>query len=49
MDAGIEGLKFDKMRLSRKPPLSLETKVAVLTKTATEKPSGDAVAGRSPP
>jgi hypothetical protein len=37
---GIEGVKRDKTRPSRKPPLSAETKVAVLKKTTTEKPAG---------
>ena len=40
VDEGIEGLKRDKTRPSRKPPLSAETKVAVLKKTTTEKPAG---------
>jgi len=37
---GIEGLKRDKTRPSRIPPLSTATKVAVLKKTTTEKPAG---------
>jgi transposase len=40
MEDGIEGLKRDKTRPSRKPPLSPETKVAVLKKTTTETPAG---------
>ena len=38
MDEGIEGLLRDKTRPGRKPPLSAETKLAVIKKTATEKP-----------
>jgi transposase len=40
IDEGIEGLKRDKTRPSRKAPLSTETKVTVLKKTTTEKPAG---------
>ncbi len=40
MEDGIEGLERDKTRPSRKPPLSPETKVAVLKKTTTETPAG---------
>lgn len=40
MEEGIEGLKRDKTRPSRKPPLSPETKIAVLKKTTTETPAG---------
>jgi transposase len=39
IDEGIEGLKRDKTRPSRKAPLSSETKLAVLKKTTTEKPA----------
>jgi transposase len=38
MDEGVEGLERDKTRPSRKPPLSAQTKLAVLKKTTTEKP-----------
>jgi transposase len=40
VDAGIGGLKRDKTRPSRKPPLSTATKIAVLKKTTTETPVG---------
>ena len=40
VDEGIEGLKRDKTRPSRKAPLSTEAKVTVLKKTTTEKPAG---------
>jgi transposase len=40
MDEGVEGLKRDKTRPSRKPPLSAPTKLAVIKKTTTEKPAG---------
>ena len=40
LDEGIAGLKRDKTRPSRKPPLSAETKLAVLKKTTTEMPAG---------
>lgn len=40
VDEGIAGLRRDKTRPSRKPPLSAATKVAVLKKTTTEKPAG---------
>ena len=36
---GVEGLKRDKTRPSRKPPLSQAVKTAVLTKTASERPA----------
>jgi len=36
---GVDGLLHDKTRLSRKPPLREEVKLAVLTKTANETPS----------
>ena len=39
-DEGIEGLKRDKTRPSRKAPLSTAVKVSVLKKTTTEKPAG---------
>jgi transposase len=39
IEAGIEGLKRDKTRPSRVPPLPDEAKLAVLTKTATETPA----------
>ena len=39
MDEGVEGLKRDKTRPSRKPPLSWQTKLAVIKKTTTEKPA----------
>ena len=38
MAAGVAGLLRDKTRPGRKPPLPAETKLAVITKTATEKP-----------
>jgi transposase len=38
MEEGVEGLLRDKTRPGRKPPLSAETKLAVIKKTATEKP-----------
>jgi transposase len=40
LDEGIEGLKRDKTRPSRKAPLSTDVKVTVLKKTTTEKPAG---------
>jgi hypothetical protein len=40
MDEGVEGLKRDRTRPSRKPPLSAQTKLAVIKKTTTEKPAG---------
>jgi transposase len=40
MEEGVEGLKRDKTRPSRKPPLSAQTKLAVIKKTTTEKPAG---------
>jgi len=39
IDEGVEGLLRDKTRPSRKPPLPDEVKLAVLTKTASEKPA----------
>jgi Homeodomain-like domain len=38
MEEGVEGLKRDKTRPSRKLPLSAQTKLAVIKKTTTEKP-----------
>jgi transposase len=40
MEAGVEGLLRDKTRPGRKKPLSAEVKLAVLTKTAQERPPG---------
>jgi transposase len=40
IEEGVEGLKRDKTRPSRKPPLRAETKLEVIKKTATEKPAG---------
>jgi transposase len=37
---GVAGLKRDKTRPSRIPPLPAETKLAIIQKTATEKPAG---------
>jgi transposase len=39
VDEGIAGLKRDKTRPSGKPPLSAQTKLAVLKKTTTETPA----------
>src|ERR1700752_3869391 len=39
VEDGIEGLKRDKTRPSRVPPLDEAVKLAVLTKTATETPA----------
>jgi transposase len=39
VEEGVEGLQRDKTRPSRKPPLSAETKRAVIKKTVTEKPA----------
>ena len=39
MEEGVDGLKRDKTRPSRKPPLSAQTKLAVIKKTTTEKPA----------
>jgi transposase len=39
MEEGIEGLKRDKTRPSRKAPLTAQTKLAVIKKTTTEKPA----------
>jgi transposase len=39
VDEGVDGLLRDKTRPSRKPPLAEEVKLAVLTKTANERPA----------
>ncbi|BCH29931.1 IS630 family transposase [Mesorhizobium sp. L-8-10] len=40
IEAGVDGLLRDKTRPARKKPLSVEVKLAVLTKTAQERPPG---------